>query len=52
MVCVAGLEIRVAERGDAAQTAQMLARAFYDDPVFGLVLSSGRPAASATATFP
>ena len=25
----------MAERGDTAQTAQMLARAFYDDPVFG-----------------
>jgi GNAT superfamily N-acetyltransferase len=25
----------VAGRGDAAETAQMLARAFYDDPVFG-----------------
>jgi GNAT superfamily N-acetyltransferase len=33
MVCVAGLEIRVAGRADAAETAQMLARAFHDDPV-------------------
>jgi hypothetical protein len=32
---VAGLEIRVAGRGDAAETAQMLARPFHDDPVFG-----------------
>ena len=35
LICVAGLEIRVAGRGDAAETPQMLARAFYDDPVFG-----------------
>jgi GNAT superfamily N-acetyltransferase len=35
---VAGLEIRVAGSGDAAQTAQMLARAFHDDPVFGWML--------------
>jgi GNAT superfamily N-acetyltransferase len=35
LVCVAGLEIRVAGRDDAAETAQILARAFYDDPVFG-----------------
>ncbi len=28
LICVAGLEIRVAGRGDAAETAQMLARAF------------------------
>jgi hypothetical protein len=34
-VWVAGLEIRVAGRGDAAETGQVLARAFYDDPVFG-----------------
>jgi hypothetical protein len=34
LVCVAGLEIRVAGRGDTAETAQMLARAFHDDPVF------------------
>jgi GNAT superfamily N-acetyltransferase len=32
--CVADLEIRVAGRGDAAETAQMLARAFHDDPLF------------------
>jgi GNAT superfamily N-acetyltransferase len=33
-MCVAGLEIRLAGRGDAAETAQMLARAFHNDPVF------------------
>jgi GNAT superfamily N-acetyltransferase len=35
---VTGLEIQVAEREDAAQTAQTLARAFYDDPVFRWML--------------
>jgi GNAT superfamily N-acetyltransferase len=30
---VGGLEIRAAGRGDAAETGQVLARAFYDDPV-------------------
>jgi GNAT superfamily N-acetyltransferase len=34
VVCVAGVEVRVAERGDAAETAEVLARAFSDDPVF------------------
>jgi GNAT superfamily N-acetyltransferase len=38
LVRVAGLEIRVAGREDAAETAQMLARAFHDDPVFGWML--------------
>jgi GNAT superfamily N-acetyltransferase len=38
---VAGLEIRAAGRGDAADTAQMLARAFYDDPVFGWFFPAG-----------
>jgi GNAT superfamily N-acetyltransferase len=38
MVGVADAEIRVAGRGDAAETAQMLARAFHDDPVFGWML--------------
>ena len=38
MVCVAGLEIRVAGHGDAAETAQTLARAFHDDPLFGWML--------------
>ena len=38
LVCMAGPEIRVAGRGDIAQTAQMLARAFGDDPVFGWFL--------------
>ena len=28
----------MAGRGDAAETAQVLARAFYDDPVFGWML--------------
>jgi GNAT superfamily N-acetyltransferase len=35
---VAGLEIRVAGRGDAAEIAQVLARAFHDDPMFGWFL--------------
>jgi len=35
---VAGLEIRLAGRGDTAETAGMLARAFHDDPVFGWML--------------
>jgi hypothetical protein len=35
LICVPGLEIRVAGRGDTAETARMLARAFDDDPVFG-----------------
>jgi GNAT superfamily N-acetyltransferase len=35
---VADIEVRVAERGDAVQTARVLARAFYDDPVFGWFL--------------
>lgn len=34
MVCVTGLEIRVAGREDAVETARVLAGAFYDDPVF------------------
>jgi GNAT superfamily N-acetyltransferase len=34
---VTGLEIRVAGRGDAAETAQILARAFCDDPMFGWI---------------
>ena len=38
LACVAGLEVRVAEYGDAAQTARVLARAFHDDPVFGWML--------------
>jgi GNAT superfamily N-acetyltransferase len=38
LACVAGLEIGVAGRPDAAETAQMLARAFHDDPVFGWML--------------
>jgi len=38
MVCVASAQIRVAGRGDAAETAQMLARAFHHDPVFGWML--------------
>lgn len=38
MVCVAGLEVRVAGREDAAETAQVLARAFHDDPLFGWML--------------
>jgi GNAT superfamily N-acetyltransferase len=38
MVCVAGLDIRVAGRGDAAEIAQTLARAFRDDPLFGWIL--------------
>src|SRR5581483_3032068 len=38
LVCVAGLEIRMAGRGDTAETAQMLARAFHDDPVFGWIV--------------
>lgn len=36
-MCVAGIEIRVAGRGDTAETVQMLARAFHDDPVFGWI---------------
>jgi GNAT superfamily N-acetyltransferase len=32
---VDGLELRVAGRGDVAETARTLARAFHDDPVFG-----------------
>jgi GNAT superfamily N-acetyltransferase len=35
---VAGLEIRAAGRGDAAETGQVLARAFHDDPVAGWFL--------------
>ena len=35
---MAGLQIRQAGRGDAAGTAQVLARAFHDDPVFGWML--------------
>jgi GNAT superfamily N-acetyltransferase len=31
---VGGVEVRVAGRGDAAEAAEVLARAFYDDPVF------------------
>jgi GNAT superfamily N-acetyltransferase len=38
LICVAGLGIRVAGPGDAAETAQMLARAFHDDPAFGWML--------------
>ena len=38
LACVAGLEVRVAEYGDAAETARVLARAFHDDPVFGWML--------------
>jgi hypothetical protein len=32
------MEIRAAGRGDATETAQMLARAFHDDPLFGWIL--------------
>jgi GNAT superfamily N-acetyltransferase len=35
---VAGVEVRAAGRGDAAETGQVLARAFYDDPVSRWVL--------------
>ncbi len=38
MVPMAGIEIRVAGRRDAAETARVLARAFHDDPVFGWFL--------------
>jgi hypothetical protein len=38
MVCVAGLDIRVAGPGDAAEIAGTLARTFRDDPVFGWLL--------------
>ena len=38
LVSVAGPEIRVAGRGDTAETAQMLARAFHHDPVFRWML--------------
>lgn len=34
---MSGVEIGVARRRDAAETAQMLARAFHDDPVFGWI---------------
>jgi hypothetical protein len=36
-VFVADLEIRAAGRADTAETAQLLARAFHDDPVFGWI---------------
>jgi GNAT superfamily N-acetyltransferase len=35
---VAGVEVRAAGRGDAAETGRVLARAFYDDPVSRWVL--------------
>jgi GNAT superfamily N-acetyltransferase len=34
VVFVAGVEVRVAGRGDAGEAAEVLARAFYADPVF------------------
>jgi GNAT superfamily N-acetyltransferase len=34
---VADLETQVAGRGDTPETAQVLARAFHDDPVFGWI---------------
>jgi GNAT superfamily N-acetyltransferase len=38
LACVACPEIRVAGRGDTTETAQTLARAFQDDPVFTWML--------------
>jgi GNAT superfamily N-acetyltransferase len=38
MVGVAGLELQMAGRGDVAETAQVLARAFSDDPLFAWFL--------------
>jgi GNAT superfamily N-acetyltransferase len=38
---VADVEVRVAGRGDAGETAEVLARAFYDDPVFKWLVPAG-----------
>jgi GNAT superfamily N-acetyltransferase len=38
LVRVADVEIRAAGRADTAETAQVLARAFHDDPLFGWFL--------------
>jgi GNAT superfamily N-acetyltransferase len=41
VVCVAGVEVRVAGRGDAGEAAEVLAHAFYDDPVFSWLVPVG-----------
>jgi GNAT superfamily N-acetyltransferase len=38
LICVAHPEIRLAGSVDTAETAETLARAFYDDPVFGWMI--------------